>query len=986
MIALVVVSASLVAQDRCGVIEYKKLLQNQGTVKEDTKQFEEWIYRKMQDKLRRSNDGRTQATLQVPVVVHVIHNGEAIGTGKNIPDAQVISQISVLNKDYKRLNDDASQTPTEFLPVASSFDVEFVLAMQDPEGLASSGIVRVKGSKTSWTMSDNYELKSQSYWPAEDYLNIWVCNLTDFLGYSQFPVSGLPGLENSSTNRLTDGVVIAFSAFGSVDDGAFTLINAYNKGRTATHEIGHFFGLNHIWGDDDNACTGTDYVDDTPNQAGSTGGCPTHPHVTCDVNSMFQNYLDYTNDNCMNLFTAGQVSRMQTVIQNSPRRASLPTSHGLNAPVPFANDAGIKSIVIPGTGLCAGNFLPAIEVRNYGSNDISTTRIQIKKDGVVTETKNFTFSPALTPLESGSVMFTPTSFTSGTHNVAFQVLLTNGVTDGLTSNNTLSQTVDVPQIITLPFLQDFTALPASWKVYNPDQNLTWHLESTNNGTNTSLAMDLFNYEDHVGEIDAVTTPVFNLSTAPAALLKFDVAYSRFESSNDGLKVVLLSNCNTDIGLGTVIYSKFGSSLATTSASSSGFVPTGPDEWRTEVIDLSAYAGQRNFQLAFVSYNDWGNNIFIDNIGLTASAIHDVVLKKIISPSPVTCDDHSPITVRIANAGTLISSLKVLTTVNGVTSTQVLTNLNLVGNTERDINLNPTALTRTDNDIKVELTEPDGDIDFFPDNNTLSVITVLNTASDIIPLRQDFSGSFQDAWTITNPHGGKVWEAIPVLNNTALYVNDYDNTQKGDMAWLVSPTLDFTAATEASLHFEQSYAGRVGKLDRFYILASLDCGNTFGDTLYTAAGANLSGGRASNDRWKPTSDADWDKREISLTSLVNNSEVRIAFVFVNDQGNNFYIDNIEFFVSEDPMEINEPLAIYPNPVVDETTNITFNLPERKNVTLDIVDAVGRVMTTQQLSNVLNQTYPVSLPYAPTGIYFVKVITDNKVYVRKLIRRK
>jgi hypothetical protein len=194
----------------------------------------------------------TQSVYTIPVVVHVIHNGEAIGSGTNISNNQILSQINAMNKDFQRLNVDAANTPAEFLSVAGSFDLEFVLAKQDPFGAPTNGINRVQGTKTVWTINDNATFKALSYWPAEDYLNIWVINIPSYLGFAQFPVSSLPGLEDSPNDRLTDGVVIDYTAFGSNFEGlgTFNLDTKYNRGRTCTHEVGHFFGLKHIWGDD----------------------------------------------------------------------------------------------------------------------------------------------------------------------------------------------------------------------------------------------------------------------------------------------------------------------------------------------------------------------------------------------------------------------------------------------------------------------------------------------------------------------------------------------------------------------------------------------------------------------------------------------------------------------------------------------------------------------------------------------------------------
>jgi hypothetical protein len=649
VLPLIFVAVSIVglSQERCGTIEYMKKIHGEN-LSQNGEKFEQWLERKI--RLQKGASGnRQQAIYQVPVVVHIIHSGEAVGTGKNISDAQILSQIEVLNEDYQRMNADASDTPAEFQSVAGGIDLEFVLAKQDPEGLATNGIVRVAGTKSSWTINDNYELKSLSYWPSDDYLNIWVCNLSGLLGYAQFPVSNLPGLENSSDNALTDGVVIAYNAFGSIEDGSFPLLSKYNQGRTTTHELGHFFGLRHTWGDDDGECSGTDYVNDTPNQGGSSSGCPTHPQTTCSVTAMFQNYLDYTDDVCMNLFTQDQVSRMIAVLENSPRRASLLTSPGLQDPAPVANDLGIKEIISPLDGECNAAIVPVIEVRNYGSNAVTSARIRLEVNGVIVETKDFSFGPLAT-LQSVNLSFASVDLGSGSHTVTFELLLTNGVADVRPSNNSLDKAVTIPESIGVPFTENFNTLPAAWKILNPDLKTTWVLASTpdEDPGNQAMKMDFFNYEDNLGEIDLLITPTFDLTTEPVAILLFDVAYARYQNDNDGLKVVVLSNCNTDITQGTVVYDKSGANLETTNPTTSEFIPSNEDQWRSEFIDLSSYVGQSNLQLAFVGVNDWGNNLYIDNISLVTNELNDLALEEILSPQPVVCSEQITPRLRIQN--------------------------------------------------------------------------------------------------------------------------------------------------------------------------------------------------------------------------------------------------------------------------------------------------------------------------------------------------
>jgi len=272
----------------------------------------------------RRNTLRTSATDQVyriPTIIHVIHNGEEKGSGANISSAQVMSQFDVLNEDFRRLGAGFNEDPN-----GADIFVEFVPASLDESGnaLSDAGIDRVDGGKDFWDESSiENDLKPTTIWDPEKYFNIWVVNfggdLDGVLGYAQFPsMSGLTGLADDMGEAATDGVVIGYQFFGRTGN----VQNPYDLGRTATHEVGHWLGLIHIWGDGD--CSVDDYCADTPNADGPNYGCSEHDGCTDDdLPDMIENYMDYTDDACMNIFTQDQKTRIRTVLEISPRRMSL---------------------------------------------------------------------------------------------------------------------------------------------------------------------------------------------------------------------------------------------------------------------------------------------------------------------------------------------------------------------------------------------------------------------------------------------------------------------------------------------------------------------------------------------------------------------------------------------------------------------------------------------------------------------------------------
>jgi len=298
--------------EQCGTMQYLEYLQAQDPQLAQKMAQDEID---LQNRIQNQSNNKMSSVITIPVVVHVVYNNLT----NNISDAQIQSQIDILNEDFRRLNADTSSTPLTFQSVAADVEIEFCLASQDPYGITTNGITRTLTSQFSFTGNDDMKFSSSGgidAWNTNDYLNIWVCNLSGgLLGYAQFPNSG---------SIYTDGVVCDYEYFGNIG----TATSPFHLGRTVTHEVGHWLNLRHIWGD---AYCGDDFCNDTPTQEQSNGGCPTFPHLTCSNGpngDMFMNYMDYSNDACMNMFTEDQKTRMLDAINT--HRSALLTSNGCN--------------------------------------------------------------------------------------------------------------------------------------------------------------------------------------------------------------------------------------------------------------------------------------------------------------------------------------------------------------------------------------------------------------------------------------------------------------------------------------------------------------------------------------------------------------------------------------------------------------------------------------------------------------------------------
>lgn len=976
------IAAFAQAPERCSTTRNEARRQAARPGRETAEQFELW----MKSRLATVPQTAT-ATYTIPVVVHVLHNGTTDIT--NISDAQILSQIDVLNKDFKRLNLDASNTPAEFVPVAGSIDIDFVLAQRDPEGMPTNGITRTLATKPQWSLADQSEFKALSYWPAEDYLNIWVVSFgSNDIGFAQFPVTNsLAGLEMASEDRLTDGIVVDYRAFGTIDAGSFPLMANFNKGRTATHEIGHFLGLRHIWGDT-SSCGDNDFVSDTPPQSGPTSFCPSHPQVSCSSNKMFMNFLDYTNDACMNLFTAGQVARMIVVLGESPRRASLLTSLGAVPPPTVTNDLGIKQIIAPGTSTCLTSVQPQVEFRNYGTNVITSASVQLDVTGPGGVSLTVPLVLNLAPNETLIHTFAPVSLTVGnSYIVAVSIQSTNGGTDGNTQNDNDSRTTEVRGLSALPISQPFTSVPADWVIDNPDNQIGWTQVTAPDASpsNKAMKIEFYNY-DVPGLRDWLISPAFNLPTPANSQLRFDIAYAIFPGQEeDALRVYALPGCNTDLSQAVLLYDKSSTALATTPSTSNPFLPVNELQWRkSELLSLSSLSSSIPWQLAFVTTNGYGNNLYLDNVLVTEDEINDIAFSGVVSPGIVHCDPDPVIQFKVTNLGTSpVFQFTAAYSVNGGTlQSQIINTIQIdVGETETH-SIGPVTLAPGQNEIELSVSLPNG-IPDIPTNNAFTLISVLDLSNDRGPLRVTFDNPKEKAWRVASPSNAPLWESIETNKEQSIGYRSYTNPTLGQESWLVSPILDLSSGP-FSFFYDVSYAQNVPADDRLMLVVSRDCGVTYDEVLMDRAASTFTTASSSSE-WYPGTLDDWRREYLDLSQLAFETNIRLAFVVRNDNGNNLFLDNLELYAGDDP---NPPKTsatyqfYYSSRDSQSDVALTLNLGTRQDVALQIIGLQGNVVAEHLLPDALNQTYYFDMGQYAEGLYLFRLLIDNTPSVTKV----
>ncbi len=600
---------------RCFSVEYNEALNEKYPERSTIPEFEKWMKKAKKEMLE--NPSRQMATYNIPVIFHVIHNGQTQGATPNVSQALIQAQLDQLNIDFSNMAGSSD-------PVAADADIEFCLAQVDESGslLAEPGINRRHRdefgfSAPSWTTTyvDN-TIKPATQWDPDLYCNIWVLDISGgVLGWAQFPDnSGLPGMPTSGGPADEDGVVVLYSSVGSMAMPFGGGSAAYDNGRTLTHEIGHWLGLRHIWGD--GGCTVDDFCNDTPESDGSNFGCPNH--TSCGTQDMVENYMDYTDDDCMDIFTFDQVARMHTVLTTAavPRRGSLLSSTVCTV-APVISFKESSTSIIEGTDCNSTSILVEVVLSTAGSNNPGAL-VVVDAASTASSPDDFSLGTAVVTWPSGSsgsqfvnVIIQQDGLSEMSESIVLK--LTSPIGDGVigpldTHTITLSDDDPMPGSVS-----GFEYIDATFdsnmdgfsSVDGGDPGDTWYRETGYNG-NPSNNIDgttfIFVDSDAAGNgstsYEELISPIINTSSSTSLSLQFE---QYFRAYGPGYN----EQCLIDVWNGSSwvnVYTRTGNQ-----GSLGGW--GSPD---VQSIDVSAYANAA-MQIRFTYDAEWDYWWALDNI-------------------------------------------------------------------------------------------------------------------------------------------------------------------------------------------------------------------------------------------------------------------------------------------------------------------------------------------------------------------------------------
>ena len=854
---------------------------------------------------------RLQSIVYLPVVFHIVLPNPYV-----ITDEVVQSQLDAMNLDFSGLNPDTTNLPAAFLAIRGHSSIRFVLAKRTPSGKLTNGIDRVFSTATGNPDNPVDSIKRKSLggadaWDPKSYINIWVGTISNgggVLGYTQIPGSG---------SLIDEGVFCNILGFGISSCN----VSDYNKGRTVVHELGHYFGLNHIWGDDENSsntCSGDDFraltsdgstftlpaslynppgqgntandIGDTPNQSIATNSCPTGIKTdSCTSTApgiLYEDFMDYTSDDCYNMFTKKQVERMEYVLNNY--ESGLLTSLGGTVPASAANNdaspvesvnpggfetSGCNSIFYPSTKSCPGNFVPKVLIKNNGVNKITSITVgYVLNNGTpVTKTISTNLATGATQL----VTFSSATVATGNNTFKFFTGNVNGNSpDEVPSNDTLTATLSVPDAIALPVTEGFensTFPPKGWTIINPGNDVTWQRTTPGSNSAHSIFIDNFN-ENALGQVDEFELPKINLPNADPVIISFDLAHKNYpdKNYNDSLKVLVSTDCGASF---KTYFNKAGAALSTAGTSNTAYTSPAASDWKNQKIVIDgAELSSKSIIVKFSNTSDYGNNIFIDNINIKQETSRDLSVVVISPPTATECAEPIQPIATVKNEGfSTITSFTISYQINNGNVAQTsVTGISLLPDASVNVPLNVFTPSGGEQTITVFTSAPvssSGTGDESPLNDTLRK-SFFVTGKVSLPITEGFENSTfpPSEWSVENPGGDITWQrttSAAKTGNASMFINNFNSNSTGTTDNFVSSVITGTSSFDSIyVSFDYAYSsGNSSQSDTLELRATTDCGQTF-TTVWKKYGTDLQTVTGYQPNFVPTNTG-WQNVKLNL---------------------------------------------------------------------------------------------------------------------------